>query len=412
LLGIGLTCGIVAGSYPSLYLSSFSPIAVFKGLNIKGSTGAGIIRKGLVVAQFTISVVLIIGTIIIYQQTEHVKNRQLGYNKDHLIYMNLQGKMNEHFPAIHQQLLETGVVENASVSNQRLLQIGNNGDDFTWSGKDPNSHILITMEWVSPQYINTMGMQLLKGRDFGPVAENDSLSVIVNESFAKLLKKDDVIGEVVRSNGHDFRIVGVVKDFIYGDMYAQAAPIVLMCQPTSVNYLFVRLKQQADLQKALAKVEAVLKSNNPGYPFEYKFLDEEFNKLFKSEMLIGKLSRIFAILAIFISCLGLFGLAAYTAERRTKEIGIRKVLGASVGSVTALLSRNFLQLVMISLVIAFPLAWYFMSKWLEDFAYRINISWMVFLLAGLISIFIAVFTISFQVIRAAIANPIKSLRSE
>ncbi|MFL5810655.1 MAG: ABC transporter permease [Flavisolibacter sp.] len=412
LIVIGLICGLVAGSYPSLYLSSFSPVTVFKGLRIKGSTSAGLIRKGLVVAQFAISIVLIIATIIIYEQVQHVKQRNLGYDKNNMIYLDLQGKMNEHFPAIRQQLLATGVVENAAVANERLLSIGNNGDDYSWKGKDPNSHILITNEWVSSEYVKTMGMKLKSGRDFGPVPENDSTNIIVNESFAKLMKKNDVVGEMVKANGLNAQIIGVVSDFVYSDMYGPSAPLVLFCQPRAVNYLFVRFKAGTDIQAGLSKLEAVLKSNNPGYPFEYKFLDDEFNKLFKSETLIGRLSRIFAFLAIFISCLGLFGLAAYTAERRRKEIGIRKVLGASIGNITTLISKDFLKLVLISFVIAFPLAWYYMNKWLEDFAYRIDISWVVFAGAGLIALLIALLTISFQAIRAAVANPVKSLRSE
>jgi len=257
-----------------------------------------------------------------------------------------------------------------------------------------------------------MGMKLKSGRDFGPVPENDSTNIIVNESFAKLMKKNDVVGEMVKANGLNAQIIGVVSDFVYSDMYGPSAPLVLFCQPRAVNYLFVRFKAGTDIQAGLSKLEAVLKSNNPGYPFEYKFLDDEFNKLFKSETLIGRLSRIFAFLAIFISCLGLFGLAAYTAERRRKEIGIRKVLGASIGNITTLISKDFLKLVLISFVIAFPLAWYYMNKWLEDFAYRIDISWVVFAGAGLIALLIALLTISFQAIRAAVANPVKSLRSE
>jgi putative ABC transport system permease protein len=412
LLAIGLVCGVIAGSYPALYLSSFNPIVVLKGLKIKGSTSAGFIRKGLVVTQFAISIILIISTIIIYQQVQHVKGRQLGYNKEQLVYMNLQGKMNEQFPAIYQSLLSTGVLENAAVSNQRVLQMGNNGWNYSWQGKDPESKILITNEWVSSQYIKTLGMKLKSGRDFGAIEKNDSLNIIVNESFSKLMNKDDVVGEIVRNNERDYQVIGVIEDFVYSDMYAPAEPLILFAQPSSTNYLFLRMKQNINMQDALSKVETVLKNHNPGYPFEYKFMDEEFHKLFKSEMLIGTLSRVFALLAIFISCLGLFGLAAYTAERRTKEIGIRKVLGASIANITNVLSVDFLKLILVSFVVAFPLAWYLMSKWLQDFAYRISIDWIVFVLAGIAAILIALITISFQTIKAAMANPVKNLRTE
>jgi ABC-type antimicrobial peptide transport system permease subunit len=412
LIGIGLVCGLVAGSYPALYLSSFKPITVFKGLKIKGGTSAGMIRKGLVVTQFAISITLIIGTVIIYQQIQHVKNRQLGYNKENLIYLNMQGKMNEHFPAVHHDLLATGVVQNAAVSNQRVIQIGNNGDIFTWPGKDPNKKILITQEFVSPQYINTLGMQIKHGRDFYDDANKDTANIIINETFAELIGKENPVGEVLKYDNSDRKVVGVVKNFLYNDMYGKSAPIALFCQPTSVNFLAVRFKPNTDINAALSKVEGVLKTHNPGYPFEYKFLDEEFNKMFKSENLIGQLSKLFAILTIFISCLGLFGLAAYTAERRTKEIGIRKVLGATLQGITFLISKDFLKLVILASVIAFPLTWWMMSNWLQDFAYRVEISWVVFVIGAIGACIIALLTVSFQALKAALSNPIKSLRTE
>lgn len=381
-------------------------------MRIKGNASAGFIRKGLVISQFAASIVLIIGTLIIYQQIQHIKGRQLGYNKEHLIYTGLQGKMNERFDVIRQDLLATGAVENAAVSNQRVLEMGNNGWGYDWNGKDPNQKILITNEWVSHGYIETLGMSLKSGRDFNPIAKYDSTSIIVNESFAKLLNKEDVIGEKVQNDGRDYEIVGVVRDFIYSDVYANAAPLILFAQPSSTNYLFIRLKQGLDMPDALAKIESVIKTHNPAYPFEYRFMDEEFGKLFKSEMLIGKLSRLFALLAIFISCLGLFGLAAYTAERRTKEIGIRKVLGASEQSLVLLLSKDFVKLVLIAILVATPLAWYFMSNWLQDFAYRIELSWWFFATAGVLALFIALATVSVQAIKAASANPVKNLRIE
>jgi putative ABC transport system permease protein len=221
-----------------------------------------------------------------------------------------------------------------------------------------------------------------------------------------------VLGEVVNRDGQNFEIVGVVKDFVHSDFYAAAPPLILFSQPSSTNFMFVRIKQGVSLPAALAQIESVVKSQNPGYPFEYRFMDEEFHKQFQSEMLVEKLSRIFAGLAIFISCLGLFGLAAYTAERRTKEIGIRKVLGASVAGIAGLLSLDFLKLVFLSFLIAFPLAWYFMDQWLQDFAYRVSISWTIFLFAGVAALAVALLTISFQAVKAALANPVRNLRTE
>ncbi|MEP7144037.1 MAG: ABC transporter permease [Ferruginibacter sp.] len=412
---MALLCGVLAGSYPSLYLSSFNPVTVFKGLRLGKNSAAVYIRKGLVIIQFVISIVLIISTIIIYRQISHVKNRDLGYSKDNVIYIPLKAEMNIHFPAIYQELLATGVVENAAISNSSVINIGSSSADFEWPGKTPNSQLLVTMEWASPQFISTMGMKLVSGRDFYPDISSDSSGIIVNETFAKLMGKKDPVGEIIRRNegkGRALKIIGVVKDFVYNDMYKKPDPLIIFCDTSNVSNMLVHLKNGQDVPRQLAKVEAVVKANNPGYPFESSFMDDSFNNIFKSEMLIGKLSRLFAILTILISCIGLFGLAAYTAERRTKEIGIRKVLGASVTNMITLLSKDFLRLVVLSSIIAFPLAWWVMSKWLQDFSYRINISWWVFAVAGALAVIIALFTVSFQAVKAAIANPVKSLRTE
>jgi putative ABC transport system permease protein len=411
LLAIGLICGLVAGSYPALYLSSFNPIRVFKGMKIKGS-GAAFVRKGLVVLQFTISIVLIIGTIIIYQQVQHIKNRELGYNKDNLLQMNMQGDMQKSFSVIRQELIATGQVENAAMAGLDMLEMGSQTTDFAWEGKDLSKEILITLDFINPEYIKTSGIKIKQGRDFYPVAANDSSSVIINETLAKMIGKENPVGMLLTRGDTKYTIAGVTRDFVFGDMYAKNDPLVFLVYPEYYNYIYVKIKEQANVEQTVAKIESIVKRNNPAFPVEFEFVDESFNNLFKSEMLIGKLSRVFAILAIIISCLGLFGLAAYTAERRTKEIGIRKVLGASVTGITGLLSKDFLQLVGISALIAFPLAWWAMHNWLQDFAYRINISWWVFMAAGILALVITLLTISFQSIKAAIANPVKSLRTE
>lgn len=413
---IGLICGLVAGSYPAIYLSSFNPIWVFKGLKIKGAAPA-FIRKGLVVLQFTISIALIIGTIIIYQQIQHIKSRELGFNKNNLIQTGLRGNMQKNYSVIKHDLLQSGYVENLAMSNLNMLYMGNSSNDFRWEGKDPAKKVLITEDHITPEYLSTAGIKIKQGRDFHPVASNDSQSVIINETLAKMIGKD-AVGKILfrdtsETGAVSYTIVGVTKDFVFGDMYGKADPLVFMCSPEDrFGYLYIRLKPQANVERAVAKIETTIKTNNPGYPFDYIFVDDEFDLQFRSEMLIGKLSRIFALLAVIISCLGLFGLAAYTAERRTKEIGIRKVLGASVTGITGLLSKDFLRLVFISAVVAFPLSWWFMHKWLQNYAYRISISWWVFVIAGLLALIIALITISFQSIRAAVANPVKSLRTE
>ena len=412
LVVITVVCGVFAGSYPALYLSSFNPVYAFKGMKLKGS-GASVVRKGLVVLQFSISIVLIISTVIIYQQIQHIKNRDLGYDRFDLITMKTQGTMISNFAAIKQDLLATGAVENVALNSMNTLYTGDNGpiSNLSWQGKNPNINVLISYRSVSPGFISTAGMKMAEGREFVD-SKLDSTNILVTESFAKLMGKGSAIGKIITFQNYNMHIVGVVKDFVYGDMYGSPDPVLFACLPQEGKLMYVRMKPNGNTERNLAKIAAVMKRNNPQYPFQYNFLDDQFNLIFTSEMLVGKLSRIFAMLAIIISCLGLFGLSAYTAERRTKEIGIRKVLGASVANVTGLLSREFLQLVFISSLIALPIAWWSMKSWLNNYSYRVSISWWVFAAACVVAMLIALMTISFQSIKAALANPVKSLRSE
>ncbi len=413
LVGIGLLTGLLAGSYPAFYLSSFAPVAVLKGLRIQPDSGAAFVRKGLVVFQFTVSIVLIIGTTIVYQQIRYVKARQVGYAKDRLIYLRLSQERLTHFGAIRDALVASGVVENAGMSDSNILNLYSNGGGWSWEGKDPGKDILITQESVSPEYLPTIALPLVAGRQFRTDMASDSTNLIINETLARMLKKGNAVGtQLVTDEGKRYEVVGVVQDFLFNDFYKAPEPVMFRASAASPTTLTIRLKAGIDLPAALAKVGEVLKTANPGYPFEYKFVDEEFNRLFKGEDLIGRLAAVFAALAILISCLGLFGLAAYTTERRTREIGIRKVLGASLASIVRLLSVDFLKLVGLACFIAFPLAWWATSAWLEGYAYHTPINWWVFGAAGAAAATIAVATVSFQAIKAAVSNPVKNLRTE
>jgi predicted permease len=418
LIAITLISGAIAGSYPSFYLSSFNPVFVLKGIKLK-SGSAELIRKGLVVLQFTISIILIVSTIVIYQQIQHVKNRSLGFNKNNLLEVNTNDEFNKNYDVIKQDLLSTGVIQNIALSDHTVLYGGNNTGSFIWEGKPANSQILISNRGVSPGFMDAYGLKFLAGRDF---VETDSITskntnVIITQSFQKLMGKGSALGKTFHwegdTTGGVFNVIGVVNDYIYGDMYGKPDPVMFYAtQNANTSKMYLRLKPNTNFEAALNQIEAAIKKSNPSYPFTYQFTDDQFNKMFLNEALISKLSRVFAALAIIISCLGLFGLSAYTAERRIKEIGVRKVLGASVAGIAALLSKDFIKLVALSCLVAFPVAWWVMHSWLQDYKYRITISWWIFLAAGISAILIALITISFQSVKAAVANPIKSLRTE
>ncbi|MBV7532129.1 ABC transporter permease [Chitinophaga sp. sic0106] len=415
LMALILCCGLLAGCYPALYLASFHPVSILKGLRIK-SLRTDFIRKGLVVTQFTISISLIIATLVIYQQIKHVKSRDMGFNTQHMLSVNMaEGKL-ANFDPIRQDLYQTGVVANTSVADYNPLYGGNNTNDISWDGKEADKSIITSLRFVDKNYLPTMGMQLVEGENFRAV-KDDSVNVIINESLAKLISKGSVLGQPLYMIDDTavifkFRIAGVVKNYVYGDMYGSPDPLVFFNIPSSANTIFIKLEAGADPAKAIAKIGAVITRHDPAYPFRYQFLDDQFNDMFRTEMLTQHLSRIFAGIAILISCLGLFGLSAYTAERRTREIGVRKVLGASVSSIVQLLTTDFLRLLGIAILIAFPLSWWLMHSWLQQYAYRISIGPMIFVIAGMIALLTTLLTVSFQSIRASLVNPVNSLKSE
>ncbi|HEX5153759.1 MAG TPA: ABC transporter permease [Parafilimonas sp.] len=420
LLIVTIICGLIAGSYPSIYLSSFNPVFVLKGLKMKTGSAA-LIRKGLVVFQFAISVIFIISTIIVYMQIQHVKNRNLGFNKNNLVEINPEHDISKIFPLIKNDLLSTGLIKNVALADHSTLYGGDTDSRLKWQGKSSGNDISIAHRNVTTEFINTSGMNIVDGRDFSDNASSENSNVIINEAMAKLMGKESAVGKIIQSpRGNaegvftNMTVIGVVKDYVYGNVYnGNAAPLILFCKtPEFENFLYLRLKTASNIEQVLPRINEVMKKNNPAYPLEYKFVDEQFNEMFSSETQVSKVSGVFAALAIIISCLGLFGLATYTAERRIKEIGVRKVLGATVAGITTLLSKDFLQLVVVACLVAFPIAWWIMHNWLQSYEYRIEISWWIFLGAGVSAILIALITISFQSIKAALANPVKSLRTE
>jgi predicted permease len=412
LIFITLICGFFSGLYPAFYLSSFKPIEVLKGTR-RQTVAASFTRKGLVVIQFSISIIFIISTILVYQQVQHVKSRDLGMEKENLIEVPAaNGNVIKNFKFIEQELTSSRLVESAALVNSQILSGGNNTSGIEWHGKPENQDILISYRTVTPQFFNTAGMTIKEGKGFGNSQDADSTKVLISESFARLMNTHDVIGKTINWGEQVFTINGVVNDYLYGDMYGTSDPVIFYHQAEGADYLYIKPATGVAINKTLKEIENVLKTQNPGFPFEYRFVDEAFNERFKSEQLVGNLSQIFALLAIIISCLGLFGLSAFTAEQRRKEIGVRKVLGSSVLGIVQLLSIDFMKLVLLAILISAPIAWYVMQNWLKGFAYRIDIKFWVFAIAGLAAVLIALLTVSFQAIKAAIANPVKSLRTE
>lgn len=411
LLGINLFCGVLAGWYPAFYLSSFKPIKIIKGIKVKEGS-APLIRKGLVVVQFTFSIVFIISTIIVYQQIGHVQSRDMGYDRENLIQLPVNGNVLKDFVPIKQEMIASGTVENVALLNTSILSGGSNSSGWEWPGGKDTKDVLISHRFVSSGFFDTAGLEIIEGHGFSDNVELDSTNVLITQSLAKLMGDETTIGKTIRRDEDQFTVIGVVKDFLYGNLYNTSDPVMFYNYPQYTNNMYVRAKPGYTMSSILASMEKVMKKYNPAFPFEYEFVDDAFSSRFKSEKLVGNLSQIFALLAIIISCLGLFGLSTFTAEQRRKEIGIRKVLGATVAKIGQMLSMDFAKLVLLSLFIGFPIAYFFMENWLEGFAYRIEIHWWVFALAGIIALGIALFTVSFQSIRAALTNPIKSLRNE
>ena len=411
--GIMILCTLLSGSYPSFYLSSFNPINTLSKTKLKPGGSVTMLRQGLVIFQFFIAFILIVATGVVYLQIQHIQNRQLGYDKEQVLMVEANSKMVNSFPAMSQELQNTGYVAHSALSRGSLLNINSSGWGYRWQGKPDDLNPMLTRMYVCSGIIAATGLNLLEGCDFEQGNEADLQRVMINNCLAGLMGDAGHIGNIIERGGNRWEIVGIIDDFVFNDIYKTSSdPVIIFNMPEAANMLYLRLKAGGNMRDVLAEIEKVAGKFAGDFPFTYTFMDEEFDRMFRVEQRTGMMAGIFSVLAILISCLGLLGLSAYSAEQRTKEIGIRKVLGASVFSLVKMLISNFLVLIGIALAAGTPVAWYATHRWLNGYEYRIRESWQVFVFAGFVVITIALCTVCFQAGKAAMANPVKAIKSE
>jgi ABC-type antimicrobial peptide transport system permease subunit len=410
LLTLLIITGFVAGSYPAIFLSSLTPVRVFKG-SMKFGSGAGILRKALVVFQFTVSIIMVLGMIVIYRQMNYIQTKNLGYDRDNLVYIPIEGDLISKYQLFKEAASNYPAITSISKMRNSPTLIEHHTGSISWPGKNPNHTISFADAVVGYDFVKTMNLKLYEGRDFSEDYA-DSTSYIVNETAVKKMGFKDAVGKKVSWGNREGMIIGVLKDFHFNSMHQAIDPLIIRLDENwSWGTILVRIKA-GQTKEAIKALENLCRQLNPKVAFTYQFSDEEYAKLYRSEQVVSQLSNYFAALAIFISCLGLFGLASFTAVQRTKEIGVRKVLGATVPEILAMLSANFLKLILIAILLAFPLAWLAVNQWLQHFVYKIDIEWWMFAITAAVTICVALLTVSYESIKAALVNPVKTLRTE